>query len=51
MQHPSVHNLWLDTINLFSESFKDLTIVLFINSLCLKHEFIMNNTLTIKKTN
>jgi len=27
MQHPSVRNLWLDTMNPFSESFKDLTIV------------------------
>jgi hypothetical protein len=27
MQHPSVHNLWLDTMNPFSDSFKDVTIV------------------------
>jgi len=26
-QHPSVHNLWPDTMNPFSESFKDLMIV------------------------
>ena len=30
MQHPCVCNLWLDTMNPFSESFKDLTIVLLI---------------------
>ena len=33
MQHPSVRNLWPDTMNPFSEPFKDLTIVLFINCL------------------
>jgi len=27
MQHPSVHNLWPDTMDPFSESFKDLTII------------------------
>jgi len=43
MQHPSVRNLWLDTINPFSESLKELTIVLFINCLFLSHEFLMNN--------
>ena len=35
----------------FSELFKDLTIVLFINGLSLRHEFHMNNTLTVEKTN
>jgi len=29
MQHPSVCNLWPDTMNAFSESFKDLTIVVY----------------------
>ena len=29
MHHPSVRHLWPYTINPFSESFKDLTIVLF----------------------
>ena len=51
MQHPSVRNLWPDTMNPFSESFKDLTIVLFINCLSLRHEFLMNNALTVEKTN
>jgi len=32
MQHPSVHNIWLGTMNPFSESFKDLMIVLIILS-------------------
>jgi len=50
MQHPSVHNLWLDTMNPFSESFKDLMIVLF-NCLSLRHEFLMNSALTVEKTN
>ena len=47
MQHPSVRNLWPDTMNPFSESFKDL----FINCLSWRHEFVMNNTLTVEKTN
>ena len=51
MQYPSVRNLWPDTINPFSESFKNLTIVLFINCLSLRYEFLMNNTLTIERTN
>ena len=51
MQHPSVRNLWPDTMNPFSESFKDLTIVLLINCLSLRHEFLMNNNLTVEKTN
>ena len=51
MQHPSVRNLWPDMMNPFSESFKDLAIVLFINCLSLRHEFLMNTTLTVKKTN
>ena len=36
MQHPSVRNLWPDSINPFSESLKDLTIGLFINLLAPK---------------
>jgi len=51
MQHPSVRNLCPDTINPFSELFKDLTIVLFINGLSSRHEFLVNNTLTVEKTN
>jgi len=51
MQHPSVRNLWPDTMNPFSESFKDHTIVLFINCLSWRHEFLMNNALTVKKIN
>ena len=49
MQHPSVRNLWPDTLNPFSESFKDLAMVLFINCLSLRHEFLMNNDLTDEK--
>ena len=51
MQHPSVCNLLPDTMNPFYELFKDLTIVLFINCLSLRHEFLMNNALTVEKTN
>jgi len=51
MQHLKVRNLWPDTMNPFSESFKDLTIVLFINCLSLRHEFLMNNALIVEKTN
>jgi len=49
MQHPSVRNLWPDMKNPFSESFKKHTIVLFIDCLFLRHEFLMNKTLTVKK--
>jgi len=49
MQHPKVRNLWPDTMNPFSESFKELKIVLFVNCLSLSHEFLMNNALTIEK--
>ena len=49
MQHPSVGSLWPDTLNPFSESFKDLTIVLLVNCLSLRHEFLMNKTLTFEK--
>ena len=51
MQHPSFRNLCPDTMNPFSESFKELTIVLFINCLSLRHEFLMKNALTVEKTN
>jgi len=52
MQYSSVRSLWSDTMNPLPESFKDLTIVLFINCLSLRHEFLMNNLLTAgKKTN
>ena len=47
MQYPSVRNLWPDKIKLFSESFKDLKIVLFINCLSWRHEFLMNNALKL----
>ena len=46
MQYPNVRNLWPDTTNPFSQSFKDLTIVPFINCLSLRHEFNMDNNLT-----
>ena len=48
MQHPSVRNPWPDTMNSFSELFKDM-IILFINRLSLRHEFLLNNALTVKK--
>ena len=51
MQHPSVRNCWPDTTNPFSELFKDLMIILFINCLSLRHEFLMSNALTVEKTN
>ena len=49
MQHPIVRNLWPNRMNSFSESLKDLTIVMLINCLSLRHEFLMNNTLTVEK--
>ena len=48
MQHPSVRNLAGHDVH-FPESFKDLAIILLINSLSLRHEFLMNNTLTVEK--
>ena len=51
IQNPSVRNLWPDTMNPFSESYKDLTIVMLINYLSLRHKFPVNNTLTVEKTN
>jgi len=51
MQHPSVRSLWPDMMNRFTDPFKDLTIVLFINCLSLRHEFLMKNTLTFEKKN
>ena len=51
MQRPSVRNLWPNTTNPFSESFKDFTIIQFINCLSWMHEFLMNNALTVEKTN
>ena len=48
-QHPSARNLWPDTMNPFSESFKEPTIVLLLNCLSLKHQFLMNNTSTVGK--
>jgi hypothetical protein len=50
MEHPIVRNLWPDTMNPFSESFKELTVVLFNNCLSLRHDFLMNNTLVVEKT-
>jgi len=38
-------------MNPFYKSFKDLTIVLLFNCLSLRHEFLMNNALTVEKTN
>jgi hypothetical protein len=49
MQYPSVRNVWPDTMNPSYESFKDLTIVLFINCLSFRHKVVMNNALTVKK--
>ena len=51
MEHPIVLALWPDTLNPFSESFRDLMIILLINCLSLRHKFLMNNTLTVRKTN
>ena len=51
MLYPSVPSLWPDTLDPYSESFKDLTIVLLVNCLSLRQEFLMNNTLTVGKTN
>ena len=50
LQHPSVRNVWPDTMNPFAESFKDLTIVLLINCLSLRHQFLTNSTLTVERT-
>jgi len=51
MEHPIVRNLCPDTLNPFSESFKERTVVLFNNCLSLRHDFLMNNTLVVEKKN
>jgi len=51
MLKPSVRNFWPDMMNPLSGPLKDLTIVLFIKCSSLRHEFLMNNKLTVEKTN
>jgi hypothetical protein len=45
MQHPSVCSLWPDTMNPFSESFKDLMIVPII--LTVKHQSDLTTAITL----
>jgi hypothetical protein len=46
-----VSAVWPDAMNPFYESFKDLTIVVFIDCFSLRYEFLKTKTLTVKKTN
>ena len=49
MQRPSVRSLWPDTMNPFSESFKDLTIVLLVNCLSLRRQIRHERHLDCRK--
>ena len=52
VQHPSAFNAWSHTCHPFRESFKDLLIKkTLIDSLSWWHKFLVEDPLTVKKTN
>ena len=51
VQHPSACNAWSHTCHPFPESFKDFSIKSLINSLSWWHKFLVDDPLTVKKTN
>jgi len=51
VQHPSAFNAWLHTCHPFPESFKDFPIKSLIDSLSWWHKFLVDDPLTVKKTN
>jgi len=51
VQHPSVCNAWLHTCHPFPESFKDFPINSLTDSLSWWHTFLVDDPLTVKKTN
>ena len=51
VQHPSVCNAWSHTCHPFPESFKDLPINSLIDSLSWWHIFLVDDPMTVKKTN
>jgi len=51
VQHPSACNTWSHTCHPFHESFKDFWIKSLIGSLSWWHKFLVDDPLTVKKTN
>ena len=51
VQHPSACNAWSHTCHPFPESFKDFLIKCLIDSLSWWHKFLVDDPLTVKKTN
>jgi len=51
VQHPCVRNVWSHTCHPFPESFKDFPIKSLIDSLSWWHKFLVDDPLTVKKTN
>ena len=51
VQHPNTCNAWSRTCNPFPESFKDFPIKSLIDSLSWWHKFLVDDPLTVKKTN
>jgi len=51
MQHPSAFNAWSHMCHPFPESFKDFPIKSLIDSLSWRHKFLVDDPLTVKKTN
>ena len=51
VQHPSACNAWSHTCQPFPESFKDFPIKRLIDSMSWWHKFLVDDPLTVKKTN
>ena len=51
VQHPSAYNAWSHTCHPVSESFKDFPIKSLTESLSWWHIFLVDDPLTVKKTN
>ena len=51
VQHPSACSAWSHTCHPFPESFKDFPIKSLIDNLSQWHKFLVNDPLTVKKTN
>jgi len=51
LQHPSACNAWSHTCHPFPESFRDFSIKSLIDSLSWWHKFLVDDPLTVKKTN
>ena len=51
VQHPSAFNAWSHTCHPFPESFKDIPIESLVDSLSWWNKFLVDDPLTVKKTN